>query len=73
MAEQMLNGNAHLSVRALVFVLDVLVGQRVRIELELAVFGGNDRAFDSGVLLRADIDGIRSDDARLSTYPGRGR
>ena len=42
-------------------VIDVLVGQRAGIELEVAGPGGDDRALDIGVLLRADVHGVRAD------------
>ena len=65
--------HAHLRVRAGVLVLEVFVGQCAGIELEVAVLGGNDRALDMRVLLRADVHGIAADDARLPVHPdGRG-
>lgn len=36
------------------------------------VLGGNDRTLDVGVLLRADVDGIRADGACLPAHPGGG-
>jgi len=40
------------------------------VELEVAVLGGNDRALDMGVFLRADVHGIAANDARLPVHPG---